>query len=98
MGDGVLAVAEDGHIVFCQVAPWQFSPRQQNTKRTFRRTSCLLSRLLGNLGVQGQTPLLSRFLEPVKFVKDSPTESRWPRGFYLEPPEEWDDPYRFFGW
>ena len=61
VGDGVLANALEGHVVFCQIVPWQFNIKQQNTKRTFRRTSCLLSRLLGNLGVQGQTPVLERF-------------------------------------
>jgi hypothetical protein len=23
---------------------------------------------------------------------------RWESGFYLDRPEEWDDPYRFFRW
>ena len=23
---------------------------------------------------------------------------RWLEGLYLDTPEEWDDPYRFFGW
>ncbi len=27
-----------------------------------------------------------------------PTEGRWQEGFYLDVPEEWDDPYRFFRW
>jgi hypothetical protein len=25
-------------------------------------------------------------------------EQRWLKGFYLDVPEEWDDPYRFFRW
>ena len=98
VGDGVLAVAESGHIVLCQLPPWQFNIQQQNTKRTFRRTSSLLSRLLGNLGVQGQTPLLERFSKPVKLADGQSDEKRWLKGFYLDTPEEWDDPYRFFGW
>ena len=61
VGDGVLATALEGRVVFCQIAPWQFDIKQQNTNRTFRRTSCLVSRLLGNLGVHGHTPLLERF-------------------------------------
>ncbi|MGD0089058.1 MAG: glycoside hydrolase family 2 TIM barrel-domain containing protein [Planctomycetota bacterium] len=97
-GDGVLACTEDGRVVFCELLPWQFNPQQQNTKRTFRRTSCLLSRVLGNLGVQGQTPLLERFAAPVKLTNGQSPEYRWLHGFYLDQPEEWDDPYRFFGW
>jgi len=27
-----------------------------------------------------------------------PTEGRWLKGLYLDVPEEWDDPYRFFRW
>jgi hypothetical protein len=98
VGDGVLACSEDGHVVFCQLVPWQFNVQQQNTKRTFRRTSCSLSRLLGNLGVQGQTPVLERIASPVKLTNGQSPERRWERGFYLEQLEEWDDPYRFFGW
>jgi len=25
-------------------------------------------------------------------------KGRWLDGFYLDQPEEWDDPYRFFRW
>jgi hypothetical protein len=53
-----------------------------------------VNRLLANLGVRGQTPLLSRWAAPVP-----PGEKgRWLEGLYLDPPEEWDDPYRFFRW
>jgi beta-galactosidase len=52
LGDGVLAQAETANVVFCQLVPWQFDPtRQMNLKRTFRRTSCLVSRLAANMGV-----------------------------------------------
>jgi hypothetical protein len=27
-----------------------------------------------------------------------PTRGRWLDGLYLDTPEEWDDPYRFFRW
>src|SRR5205823_4304037 len=51
LGDGVLAQAENGRVVFDQLAPWQFDAKQpMNVKRTFRRTAFLLSRLLGNMG------------------------------------------------
>jgi beta-galactosidase len=95
IGDGVLAHAENFNIVFCQLAPWQFSREQQNVKRTFRRTSYLLARLLANMGATGSTPLLERFSNPVDTSKD---EKRWLDGLYLDVPEEWDDPYRFFRW
>jgi hypothetical protein len=98
VGDGILAFSDDGHVTLCQMLPWQFNNKQQNTKRTFRRTSSLLTRLLGNLGVQSQTPLLERFSKPVKLTDGQSSEKRWSSGFYLDTPEEWDDPYRFFGW
>jgi hypothetical protein len=91
-GDGVLALGHN--IVFSQLAPWQYDNRQQNVKRTFRHVSFLTSRLLGNMGVSGKTPLLERFHSPVA-GKD---EKRFLKGFYLDVPVEWDDPYRFFRW
>jgi hypothetical protein len=97
LGDGVLARAEGANVVFSQLAPWQFGYKegQFNVKRTFRRTSSLLARLLGNLGASGSTPLLSRFRTPVERGR---AEKRWLEGLYLDVPEEWDDPYRFFRW
>jgi hypothetical protein len=106
-----LAVASDANVVFCQLAPWQFEYRKDparvlagltvnpaitmtGLKRTFRRTSFLVTRLLANLGVSGETPLLTRFSTPVE--SDEP--GRWLQGLYLDEPEEWDDPYRFFRW
>jgi hypothetical protein len=47
------------------------------------------------LGAAGQTPILSRFRDPVEAAK---AEKRWLDGLYLDAPEEWDDPYRFFRW
>jgi hypothetical protein len=93
-GNGVLASAEKTNAVFCQLVPWQFDYTKQNTKRTYRRTSFLLSRLLANIGVRGSTPLLQRFYTPVI----TNWEKRWLNGLYLDFPEEWDDPYRFFRW
>ncbi|UCC99117.1 MAG: hypothetical protein JSW66_04365 [Phycisphaerales bacterium] len=95
IGDGVLAKARQAQVVFCQLAPWQFSGTQSNLRRTHRRTSFLVSRLLANMGVAGLTPLLDRFVQPVDAVKP---EERWLDGFYLDEPEEWDYPYRFFRW
>ncbi len=96
-GDGVLAKADDVNVVFCQAVPWQFDYKkdQFNVKRTFRRASALLARLLGNLGVEGSTPVLARFHSPVDAAG---AEKRWLDGLYLDRPEEWDDPYRFFRW
>jgi len=37
---------------------------QHNIKRTYRRSSCVVSRLLGNMGVAASTPLLERFASP----------------------------------
>jgi hypothetical protein len=97
VGDGVLANLDGMDVVFCQLEPWQFEQpsSQLNLRRTFRRTAFLVSRLLANMGVSGVTPLLDRFHKPV--LADNP-EHRWREGFYLDKPQEWDDPYRFFRW
>jgi hypothetical protein len=49
------------------LASWSFThgPEQFNLRRTFGRASFAVSRLLGNLGVSGSTPLLERFGDPV---------------------------------
>jgi len=64
-------------------------------KRTFRRAAFAVTRLLANQGVRGSTPILDRFHAPVEAGK---SEKRWLSGLYLDQPEEWDDPYRFFRW
>jgi len=94
-GDGVLATASNGNVVLCQLVPWQFdySGEKMNVKRTFRRVSCLLARLLGNMRAAGETPILERITNPA-----SENERRWLTGLYLDTPQEWDDPYRFFRW
>jgi beta-galactosidase len=95
-GNGVLATTEELNVAFCQLVPWQFAPtRTMNLRRTHRRASFVISRLLANLGVAGSSPLLDRFARP---IKEAESESRWLDGFYLDEPEEWDDPYRFFRW
>ncbi len=94
VGNGVLAVSREGNVVFCQLVPWQFDYGQYyNQKRTFRRTACLLTRVLSNMGVPSVTPLLERFAGPA--VDE---EQRYLAGLYLEQPEEFDDPYRYFRW
>ena len=94
LGDGVLASISGAKIVFDQMVPWQFEPTQQsNLKRTYRRASFVVTRLLANLGVPSSTPILTRFATPISAEK---SEKRWLNGLYLDTPEEWDDPYRFF--
>jgi hypothetical protein len=96
LGNGILAKAYHANVVFCQFVPWQFDPKKQlNLKRTFRRASFLVGRLASNMGATSSTPLLSRFRNP---VEKSRGEARWLEGLYLDTPEEWDDPYRFFRW
>ncbi|HZY89362.1 MAG TPA: hypothetical protein VFE78_31355, partial [Gemmataceae bacterium] len=96
LGDGVLAKAENANVVFCQLLPWQLGPKKQmNLKRTFRRAAGLVTRLAANMGAAGPTPLLSRFRAPVEAPG---SEKRWLDGLYLDAPEEWDDPYRYFRW
>jgi hypothetical protein len=92
--DRPVVVGDVGNVVFDQLAPWQFDyQRDYGAKRTYRRASFVLTGLLCNLGVASQTPLLDRFQTPV-----APGENRWLKGLYLDAPEEWDDPYRFFRW
>jgi len=74
--------------------PWQFDfTQQRNVKRTYRRASCLVTRLLANMGAAGETPLLEHVSRPV-----AEGEQRWLDGLYVDVPEGWDDPYRFFRW
>jgi beta-galactosidase/beta-glucuronidase len=87
LGDGVLAIA--GNAVFSQMPPWQFT----NQRRTFRRAAFQTARLLSNLGVPCETPLLGNFSHPA-----AASSERWLESYYLDAPEEWDDPYRFFRW
>jgi len=43
----------------------------------------------------GSTPVPERFGSPVDTSKD---QKRRLEDFYLDVPEEWDAPYRFFRW
>jgi hypothetical protein len=96
-GNGVLAQTDEANAVFCQLVPWNldFSNKQHNIKQTFRRSSFLLNRLLGNMGIESSADFLSRVNNPVAKGKE---EKRWLNGLYQDVPEEWDDPYRFFRW
>jgi hypothetical protein len=97
ISDGVLAKAKKMNVIFCQLAPWRFDSKQpQNIKRTFRRSSYLINRLLANMGAAGSTPFLENFHNPADISKAE--EKRWLDSFYMDVPEEWDDPYRFFRW
>jgi len=108
LGDGVLAQAENANVVFCQFPPYAItsgggttsSQKQLNLKRTYRRASVALTRLLANMGVSASTPLLARFSLPPEAdqAKPGPSQGRWTQGLYLDQPEAWDDPYRFFRW
>ena len=112
IGNGVLATGQDGHVVFFQFPPYSIAQvafetkenpaaltfdGQHNLKQTYRRASFVLTRLLANMGVRGETPLLSRFSTRVR-VTPSSIDGRGLQGLYLDQPEEWDDPYRFFRW
>jgi hypothetical protein len=109
LGDGVLAQTEKAHVVFYQFPPYDVTGaqgttplnEQLNLRRTYRRSSFALARLLANMGISAPTPLLSRFSIPVGegHAKLAATASgRWSQGLYLDQPSEWDDPYRFFRW
>ncbi len=115
-GNGVLATANNHQVVFCQFLPFAIADDnrvttdergmlmfgdQYSLKRTYRRSSYLLTRLLANLGVRGATPLLDHFGSPADVRPeplDTTSHGRWSNGLYLDQPVEWDDPYRFFRW
>ena len=61
-----------------------------NQKRTFRHVAFLTSRLAANLGAASSTKLRCRGGPPAA------EDKRWLDSLYLDIPEEWDDPYRFF--
>ena len=66
VANGVLARSAKGNVVLCQLAPWEFDYKDNyNLKITNRRTSFLVSRLLGNMGASGETPVLKQFAEPL---------------------------------
>ncbi len=95
VGNGVLALGTNLNLTFSQLAPWQFDyAKNYGLKRTFRRTAFLITRLACNLGAHSETPLLTRWSSPPAATE----RGRWLEGFYLDQPEEWDDPYRFFRW
>jgi hypothetical protein len=108
IANGMLASQPEVNTIFCQFTPDDFAdaPEQLNRRRTFRRSSFLLTRLLGNLGVRPSTPLLDRFSEPVVDQEEADQSGdqnttpagRWRNGLYVDTPVEWDDPYRFFRW
>jgi hypothetical protein len=96
IGDGVLGQLPGLNVVFCQLPQWQFAGSPQaNLRRTHRRAAFLLNRILANLGVVADTPLLERLRTP---LKEEAKERRWSEGLYADTPQEWDDPYRFFRW
>jgi len=85
----VLAVAPNANVAFCQLVPCEFDYRKYfNQKRTFRRVSYLVTRVLGNMSVDEPTPLLELLSTPVQAPAN---EGRWRRGFYLDQAEEFDD-------
>ena len=72
----MLGRAEKANVVFCQLAPHRITKagktQPQNVRRTFRRASFLVTRLLANMGVAGKTPLLSRFATPATAAAGKP--------------------------
>jgi beta-galactosidase len=94
LGDGVLAWADGLNILFCQIVPWEFKDvGKPNIKKTRRHLAFLTSRLLSNMGAQSENLLVGRFSAPPR-----DHEKRFAHGLYLDQPEEWDYPYRFFRW
>jgi hypothetical protein len=95
LGDGVLAQAQKSNILLFQLTPWEFRGDHPNLRKTYRRASYVVSRILANMGVAGDMPIIERWQSPVTSDKEG---HRWLDGFYVNHPVEWDDPYRFFRW
>ena len=93
IANGAMARGQGDNVVFYQLAPWTFSTEINSFKRTFRRTSYAVTRILANMGCEERTPLLARFSQPVGLQ-----ETRYLSGLYNDKPEVMDDPYRYFGW
>ncbi len=55
----------------------------------------ILTTLRTPVGVANSTSITDCFHDPVDATN---TQKRWQNGLYLDRPEEWDDPYRFFRW
>ena len=73
--------------MFCQIVPWQYEYKDMhNLKTTFRHSSCLLSRLLGNMGVKASTPLLARFSSPA--LKPVPAKWKGVFGVHVNLPQD----------
>ena len=92
LGNGILAKAKNANVVFCQMVPWTYDLKDRHDLKTsYRHSTELVNRLLGNMGVRGTTTLLTRFASPAK--KDAV-----PKELYIDTPAEADDPYRQYGW
>ena len=92
LGNGILAKAKNSNVVFCQMVPWTYNlPDQHNLKTSYRHSTELVNRLLGNMQVRGTTTLLSRFATPSN-------KKSVPKELYVDKPVEGDDPYRQAGW
>jgi hypothetical protein len=100
VGDGVLATAQAANVAFYQLPPYAVVGADGSTvplglRRTYRRASFTLARLLANMGVAAPTPLLARFSSPAPAGN---SEKRWLDAYYMDEPIDWDYPYRFFRW
>lgn len=65
VGNGIVATMNEGRVVLCGLVPWDFEDAF-HVRMTWRRTSFILSRLLANMHVRAETPLLDRFATPVE--------------------------------
>jgi hypothetical protein len=100
IGDGVLA---DGpidsqirNVIFFKLTPWQFDyEHNYGLKRTYRRIAFTLDRIIANMGINETSPLISNFHSP---LRQADHDQRWLNSYYLDQPQEWDDPYRHFRW
>ena len=97
VGDGVLALATECQCGLLPTGPVGIRLCEVLQPETDLPAAELSGRaaILGNMGVEEPTPMLERFSSP---ANGSDHGGRWLAGFYLDKPEEFDDPYRFFPW
>ncbi len=80
------------------IAYQRFAPRETWKEFTFlvRASATAKSKTRFQIWHDGAGTL---WLSDIRMAPcDPPSQGRWTRGFYLDPPQAWDDPYRFFRW
>ena len=113
VGDGVLATADEGQRRLLPTRALAMRLQQGEAQRQADIPPQFVpgDSVVGQHGRRGRHAVLARFSSPVKESKETPersekkaekkadnSEKRWLDGFYLDEPQDWDNPYRAFRW